>query len=326
MFYAIRHFTRYRYSHSVWQSMMEVRMHPRSEGSQRCFIFQLSVNPRARIFAHTDARGNLVHHFDLPQRHRQLTIISDALVNIDEQQPLPETMDYRAWDDVQEMTEKKDYWDALMPSHFARTSPELEDLANEIGVAKRDGRSPLAFLTDVAAGVYRSFTYVKKSTAVNSPIEHALRSRQGVCQDFAHIMITLVRRAEIPCRYVSGYLYHGKENSDRSADGATHAWVEAALPGLGWVGFDPTNNLIAAERHIRTAVGRDYADVPPTMGTMKGKAETELQVRVRVTPSQAVLPPDEEFAADEEWSQFLEEDHQSQLMRAQQQQQQQAQQ
>ncbi len=323
MFYAIRHFTRYRYSHPVWQSMMEVRMHPRSEGNQRCFIFQLSVNPRARIFAHTDARGNLVHHFDLPQRHRQLTIISDALVNLDAQQTIPETMDYAAWDELDQLVDKKDYWDMLMPSHFARTSPELQELAEEIGVRERDGRSPLGFLQDVASGVYRSFSYVKKSTAVNSPIEHALKSRQGVCQDFAHIMITLVRNANIPCRYVSGYLYHSSENSDRSSDGATHAWVEAVLPGLGWVGFDPTNNIIVGERHIRTAVGRDYADVPPTMGTMKGKAETELQVRVRVTPSQAVLPPDEEFAADEEWSQFLEEDNQAQVMHAQQQQQQQ---
>jgi transglutaminase-like putative cysteine protease len=322
MFYAIRHFTRYRYSHPVWQSMMEVRMHPRSEGNQRCFVFQLSVNPRARIFAHTDARGNLVHHFDLPQRHRQLTIISDALVNLDAPQTIPETMDYGAWDDLEQLIEKKDYWDMLMPSHFARTSPELQELADEIGVRERDGRSPLAFLQDVASGVYRSFSYVKKSTAVNSPIEHALKSRQGVCQDFAHIMITLVRNANIPCRYISGYLYHSGENSDRSSDGATHAWVEAVLPGLGWVGFDPTNNIIVGERHIRTAVGRDYADVPPTMGTMKGKAETELQVRVRVTPSQAVLPPDEEFASDEEWSQFLEEDNQAQVMHAQQQQQQ----
>ena len=322
MFYAIRHFTRYRYSHPVWQSMMEVRMHPRSEGNQRCFIFQLSVNPRARIFAHTDARGNLVHHFDLPQRHRQLTIISDALVNLDAPQTIPEAMDYGAWDELDQLIEKKDYWDMLMPSHFARTSPELQELAEEIGVNEREGRSPLAFLQDVASGVYRSFSYVKKSTAVNSPIEHALKSRQGVCQDFAHIMITLVRNANIPCRYVSGYLYHSAENSDRSSDGATHAWVEAVLPGLGWVGFDPTNNIIVGERHIRTAVGRDYADVPPTMGTMKGKAETELQVRVRVTPSQAVLPPDEEFAADEEWSQFLEEDNQAQVMHAQQQQQQ----
>ena len=106
MFYAIRHFTRYRYSQPVWQSMMEVRMHPRSEGSQRCFIFQLSVNPRARIFAHTDARGNLVHHFDLPSRHRQLTIISDALVNIDEQQRVPDSMEYDAWYELEEMIEK----------------------------------------------------------------------------------------------------------------------------------------------------------------------------------------------------------------------------
>jgi transglutaminase-like putative cysteine protease len=319
MFYAIRHFTRYRYSHLVWQSMMEVRMHPRSEGHQRCFVFQLSVNPRARIFGYTDSYGNLVHHFDLPSRHSQLTIITDALVDIDAQSPIPEDMSYEAWSDLEQLVEKKDYWDMLMPSYFARSSPELEALATEIGASERKRRSPLAFLRDIASGVYRSFKYVKKSTAVNSPIEDALNSRQGVCQDFAHIMIALVRNARIPCRYVSGYLYQTTENSHPSADGATHAWVEALLPGIGWVGFDPTINQLAGEKHIRTAIGRDYADVPPTMGVMKGKAETQLQVRVRVTPSQAVLPPDEEFAADEEWSQFLDETQQAQFIEAQQQ-------
>ena len=321
MFYAIRHFTRYRYSHYVWQSMMEVRMHPRSEGTQRCFVFQLSVNPRARIFGYTDFYGNLVHHFDLPSRHGQLTIITDALVNIDGQPSVPEVMEYEGWRDLEALVEKNDYWDMLMPSHFARSSPELEELAAEIGATERNGRSPLAFLRDIASGVHRSFNYVKKSTEVNSPIEDALRSRQGVCQDFAHIMIALVRNARIPCRYVSGYLYHSTENSHPSADGATHAWVEALLPSIGWVGFDPTINRLAGEKHIRTAIGRDYADVPPTMGVMKGKADTQLQVRVRVTPSQAVLPPDEEFAADEEWSQFLDETQQSHLVDAQQQQQ-----
>jgi transglutaminase-like putative cysteine protease len=321
MFYAIRHFTRYRYSHYVWQSMMEVRMHPRSEGTQRCFVFQLSVNPRARIFGYTDFYGNLVHHFDLPSRHGHLTIISDALVNIDGPPSIPEVMEYEGWQDLEELVEKNDYWDMLMPSHFARSSPELEELAAEIGATERNGRSPLAFLRDIASGVHRSFNYVKKSTEVNSPIEDALRSRQGVCQDFAHIMIALVRNARIPCRYVSGYLYHSNDNSHPSADGATHAWVEALLPSIGWVGFDPTINRLAGENHIRTAIGRDYADVPPTMGVMKGKADTQLQVRVRVTPSQAVLPPDEEFAADEEWSQFLDETQQSHLVDAQQQQQ-----
>jgi transglutaminase-like putative cysteine protease len=320
MFYAIRHFTRYRYSRSVWQSMMEVRMHPRSEGHQRCFVFQLSVNPRARIFGYTDSYGNLVHHFDLPSRHGQLTIISDALVDIDVQPSIPEIMEYQRWQELEDLIEKKDYWDMLMPSHFARSSPELEQLAGEIGASERKGRSPLAFLQDIASGVHRSFSYVKKSTAVNSPIEDALRSRQGVCQDFAHIMIALVRNARIPCRYVSGYLYQGGENAHPSADGATHAWVEALLPRIGWIGFDPTTNRAAGEKHIRTAIGRDYADVPPTMGMMKGKADTQLQVRVRVTPSQAVLPPDEEFAADEEWSQFLDETEQSPSAETQQQQ------
>ena len=320
MFYAIRHFTSYRYNRSVWQSMMEVRMHPRSEGNQRCFVFQLSVNPRARIFGYTDSYGNLVHHFDLPSRHSQLTIVSDALVNIEAQPSIPDFMEYQGWQELEELVEKKDYWDMLMPSHFARSSPELEQLAGEIGVTERKRRSPLAFLQDIASGVHRSFSYVKKRTAVNSPIEDALRSRQGVCQDFAHIMIALVRNARIPCRYVSGYLYHSTENAHPATDGATHAWVEALLPGLGWVGFDPTIDRLASEQHIRTATGRDYADVPPTRGMMKGKAGTQLQVRVRVTPSQAVLPPDEEFAADEEWSQFLDETQQSQLAEAQQQQ------
>jgi transglutaminase-like putative cysteine protease len=279
------------------------------------------VNPRARIFGYTDFYGNLVHHFDLPSRHGHLTIISDALVNIDGPPSIPEVMEYEGWQDLEELVEKNDYWDMLMPSHFARSSPELEELAAEIGATERNGRSPLAFLRDIASGVHRSFNYVKKSTEVNSPIEDALRSRQGVCQDFAHIMIALVRNARIPCRYVSGYLYHSNENSHPSADGATHAWVEALLPSIGWVGFDPTINRLAGENHIRTAIGRDYADVPPTMGVMKGKADTQLQVRVRVTPSQAVLPPDEEFAADEEWSQFLDETQQSHLVDAQQQQQ-----
>ena len=96
MFYAIRHFTCYRYSHLVWQSMMEVRMHPRSEGTQRCFVFQLSVNPRARIFGYTDSYGNLVHHFDLPSRHCQLTIVTDALVNIETSHGFPSPWSMKA--------------------------------------------------------------------------------------------------------------------------------------------------------------------------------------------------------------------------------------
>jgi transglutaminase-like putative cysteine protease len=312
MFYAIRHLTRYRYNRPVWQSMMEVRMHPLSELAQRCFTFRLQVNPRARIFTFQDHLGNQVHHFDLPQHHRELSIVADSLVNLEPPPPLPEALPFEAWADLQRLVAEGDHWPMLMPSHYARGTPPLDDLVRELEVDRVDGRDPLTLVRDISVGIHGAFDYVRKSTGVNSPIEASLTSRQGVCQDFAHIMIAIVRGQRIPCRYVSGYLYHGEEHHDRSADGATHAWVEALLPGLGWVGFDPTNNLMPGPRHIRTAVGRDYADVPPTLGTMKGRAETELQVRVRVTPSQALLPPDDDFAADEEWSLFIEDDEQAQ--------------
>jgi transglutaminase-like putative cysteine protease len=322
MFYAIRHFTRYRYSRPVWESNMEVRMHPRSENTQRCFTFQLSVSPRARIFSYTDHIGNMVHHFDVPELHNHLTIIADALVDIDAAVELPQDLGSDAWSELGRLIEREDYWDMLMPSHFARNSPELLAFADELGIKERNGDDPLILIRKLNTELYNRLSYVKQSTSVDSPIEHALQLRQGVCQDFAHIMIALLRNIRIPCRYVSGYLHHDPAHEDRSAEGATHAWAEAFLPGLGWVGFDPTNDLIAGERHIRTAIGRDYADVPPTLGTLKGSADTELQVRVRVTPSEAVLPPDQEFAADQEWSRFLAKDQEAQLIHAEQQQQQ----
>jgi transglutaminase-like putative cysteine protease len=320
MFYAIRHLTRYRYNRPVWQSMLEVRMHPRSEGHQRCFTFRLSVNPRARIFTFNDHLGNQVHHFDLPQHHRELTIVADALVNMEAVPEVPALLPYDSWDELNRMINTGDHWPMLLPSVYARPSPLLDTLVDELDAREPNGRDPLTMVQQINLGINQAFAYVRKSTAVNSPIEACLGTRQGVCQDFAHVMIAMVRGLRIPCRYVSGYLYHGAEDNDRSADGATHAWVEALLPELGWVGFDPTNNLVAGNRHIRTAVGRDYSDVPPTLGTMKGRAETELQVRVRVTPSQALLPPDEEFAADEEWSLFLETDKEAQEAYEQQQQ------
>ena len=321
MFYAVRHFTRYRYTRPVWESAMEVRMHPRSEHMQRCFTFQLSVSPRSRIFAYTDHLGNLVHHFDIPALHRHLTVIADALVEVDAPDPLPASLGQEAWKELDDMIEHDDYWDMLRPSHFARPSDELLTLAREFDASSRDGQDPLDVLLRLNKGVYSTFNYVKQSTSVDSPIEDALRSRQGVCQDFAHIMIALVRNLHIPCRYVSGYLHHSSAHEDRSADGATHAWVEALLPGLGWIGLDPTNDLIAGDRHIRTATGRDYADVPPTLGILKGSAVSEMQVRVRVSPSEAILPPDQEFASDEEWSRFLEKDLLAERLYAQQQQQ-----
>ena len=140
--------------------------------------------------------------------------------------------------------------------------------------------------------LFHAFHYAPSHTKVDSPIDDALKARVGVCQDLAHIMIALARRIGIPCRYVSGYLSPGKDSKDRSAQGATHAWAEAYLPTLGWVGFDPTNDVLAAERHVRVAIGRDYADVPPTRGVFRGEARSELAVLVTVSLSDSPIRSD----------------------------------
>jgi transglutaminase-like putative cysteine protease len=143
-------------------------------------------------------------------------------------------------------------------------------------------------LRKTAAEIFTRLEYSPRSTRVDSPIDEALTAQRGVCQDFAHIFIALARHLGVPCRYVSGYLFHEPGSADRSADGATHAWAEVLLPDFGWVGIDPTNNSMAGERHIRVAFGRDYADVPPTRGVYKGvtTVRSELAVSVRVGPAQ----------------------------------------
>ena len=309
MFYTIRHLTKFRYSAPVSESLMELRMQPRTEANQRCLTFQVSVTPRTRVASYRDYLGNTVHHFDVPGRHRQLVIVAEALVEVREPAGLP-ALDGAAWTELDAMIAAGDYWEMLMPSHFAQPTVQLQAFARELGFDSREqarSRDPLALLLELNSALYSAIAYMPKSTQVDSPLDHALRSRKGVCQDFAHIMLALVRQLGIPCRYVSGYLFHRSGEKTRSAEGATHAWVEALLPESGWVGFDPTNNVLASDGHVRTAVGRDYADVPPSRGVFKGSVESELTVAVRVAPSEAPPPTDEEPPA-EDWSAVLHEE------------------
>jgi transglutaminase-like putative cysteine protease len=291
MYYSIRHVTKFSYNAPISESLMEVRMQPRSDGFQRCLSFDLSVSPRARIQTYRDYLGNLVHHFDIPGRHNQLAIKSEALVEILSPPEIPESLGEGGWQQLEEVKKSEDLWDMLSPSHFTPRSKLLEEFEGELNL--QPGNDPLSLLRQLNTAIYNTFDYKPQSTTVDSPIDEALEKRQGVCQDYAHIMIALVRHLGIPCRYVSGYLFHQTDQPDRSAQDATHAWLEALLPDLGWVGFDPTNNLIAGERHIRTAIGRDYADVPPTRGVFKGEAETELKVAVQVSPTSYQLPETE---------------------------------
>ncbi|MGB6947557.1 MAG: transglutaminase family protein [Bryobacteraceae bacterium] len=309
MYYSIRHVTKFRYSAHVSESLMEARMQPRSDAAQRCLSFQLNVQPKTRVQSYRDYLGNTVHHFDVPGRHKQLSIVADALVDVQPVLALPKSLGENAWEELDDMIAAGDYIEMLMPSQFGQSTDLLEEFAHELDVESREKArqcDPLQFVLNLNALLYAKIAYVPKSTRVDSPIDHALESRQGVCQDFAHVMIGLTRRIGIPCRYVSGYLFHKAGDKTRSAEGATHAWVETLLPGLGWVGFDPTNNVLAGERHVRTSVGRDYADVPPTKGVFKGSAESQLLVAVHVAPSDA--PPLEPELGIEDWSQALRED------------------
>jgi transglutaminase-like putative cysteine protease len=288
MFYSIRHTTQFVYSAPVSESLTEVRMQPRTEAMQRCLGFELGTNPRAKISAYRDRLGNAIHHFDVPVQHSTLRITAESRVECLPPAELPDRLDDSAWNELDDATREGGYWDFLTSSTFVVQSQALSRVARELDAGRRS--DPLTLLRDLNQGIFSSFDYRPESTQVDSPIDHALEERQGVCQDFAHIMLALVRPIGIPSRYVSGYLFHGVDNHDRSDAGASHAWVEAWLPGLGWTGFDPTNNLIAAERHVKAAIGRDYADVPPTRGVFKGRATSELSVAVQVALTDSPPP------------------------------------
>jgi transglutaminase-like putative cysteine protease len=303
-FYSIRHLTRFRYKRPVSESIMETRMHPRSDHSQHCLSFSLSVSPRCRVFSYRDHYGNNVQHFDIPGEHQQLVIVAESLVEQHIPMDVPTFLAPDAWGALDALIAEGDYGEMLLPSTFAQPTPALLELARKLNVVRRD--DPLMVVHELNKSIYEYFEYVPRATRVDSPIDVAIASRQGVCQDFAHTMIALLRQIGIPARYVSGYLYRGRGDHDRSLPDASHAWVEVLLPQLNWVGLDPTNDLIAYNRHIRTAVGRDYADVPPTHGIFRGKTESELYVAVHVEASLEPPPLDRKLPIPDDWSVLVE--------------------
>ena len=177
---------------------------------------------------------------------------------------LPDTLGTGAWKEIRSWAESFSYWDFTHSSAFAQPSPALTAFVDELGIRPED--DPLTTLLQLSDAVHSSFQYVPGSTSVVSPIEHILESRQGVCQDYSHVMIAIARSWKIPARYVFGYLYIDGQGEEGVPQAATHAWTECHLPDLGWIGFDPTNRCLADERHVQVAIGRDYQDVAPIRG------------------------------------------------------------
>ena len=264
-------------------------MQPQRSARQRLVSFDLEIDPPTQVFSYADSFGNAVYHFDVPQPHDQLTITARSAVESQPPSPLPERLDMGEWDRLRSEFLRGENFDFLHPHGFARETDALRVYEQDHDINALRRLDPLSAVKALNSTIYESFGYEAGVTRADSPIDDVLKARKGVCQDFVHVMLAILRSWGIPARYVSGYLFTDRQHGDRSDPDATHAWVEVFLPSLRWIGFDPTNNSVATERHIACAVGRDYSDVPPSRGVYKGEAESGLAVGVRVSKARAAL-------------------------------------
>ena len=278
--YEIEHISRYLYTTPVRHGVLSLCLKPREDAGQRLLSFDIATSPPAPLNSETDVFGNTKQIVNIHREHRALEIVSRSAVERTPTAPPPGPMSADAWESIRSSSGAFTYWEFTHPSLFARPSPALTAFVDESGIEVGD--DPLETLLQLSDTLSRSFEYVPGSTSAVSPIEHILESRQGVCQDYVHVMIAIARSWNVPARYVSGYLYTDSRDGDGPPQTASHAWVECRLPELGWIGIDPTNSCLAAERHVQVAVGRDYHDVAPTRGVFVGDGESRLDVEVRI--------------------------------------------
>jgi transglutaminase-like putative cysteine protease len=255
---------------------------PSTDVNQTCLIFIISTDPDASVF-HFDLPWGRVHHFDIVAPHDTLKITCEASVETHRRNPfedmqlIQEDRDFYFLRDIREY-----YIDFLSPTLRV---PILEQTDQFAIRAKDEAETPAtaSFLISLMNLIHREFAYVPGATTVDSSVQDVIDHRMGVCQDFAHLMLSICRRQQIPSRYVSGYLYTGIGGNDLVSGDASHAWIECLLPGGHWIGFDPTNNLVVNDKYIKVQHGRDYSDVPPLRGIYRGASAQELDVIVKVT-------------------------------------------
>lgn len=302
--FEIEHVSHYRYTSPARHSVMSLCLQPRDSVRQQLLRFNLTTDPFALSSVGTDPYGNTQHVFSVHRWHESLKIMSRATVDTGPAAQLPSRLEAGAWDKVLTWRDSFALWDFTHDSPLARSSPALTSFIEREKIEPAD--DPLLAVGTLSEKLHGVFDYVPGTTTAASPIDHILETGRGVCQDYAHVMIAIARSWGVPARYVSGYVHVTGEsrehapissqtqtalqspNSSQSQtslqtpQSATHAWVECRLPGLGWVGFDPTNQTLADDHHVTIAVGRDYQDVPPSKGTLQGFVESILEVDVRM--------------------------------------------
>jgi transglutaminase-like putative cysteine protease len=265
---------------------------PLSDSDQTCLDFRLTITPPARISAY-DLPSGRVHNFDVRSPHTELVIAAESLVVTHRTNPfaalqlVTDDSEFYTRDSVRQR-----FAEYLMPTQRVPLDPETDRIA---AVARKQaGVGTASFLIALTRLLHRVFDYSPGATNVNTTITQVLENKQGVCQDFAHLMLAICRRQGIPSRYISGYLYTGEPEQDDNepntgaptgrlvSGNAMHAWVECLMPGNEWRGFDPTNNMVTNHYYVKVHYGRDYGDALPVRGVYRGPFAHTLDVSVQV--------------------------------------------
>lgn len=283
MRYRATHLTRYLYEQPVSQCLSEARLTPRELPYQHLVHSAVCVDPAPEVMERrTDYYGNEVLAFSIFRTHDSFVTTSSSLVDVlPDTRPVPPEL---SWEKARAHLVEHDDTDSLAAYEFTFDSPYVAaapELADYARPTFTPGRPIVEAVKELSHRIHEEFLYRPRSTTIDMPLIEVLSKRQGVCQDFTHVMIGALRSLQLSARYVSGYLKSG--GTYQGAE-ASHAWVSVFIPGYGWLDLDPTNDMIPGQGHVTLALGRDYGDVTPVKGIALGGGGQTVEVEVRVTP------------------------------------------
>ncbi|CAM2960413.1 transglutaminase family protein [Skermania piniformis] len=269
------HATGYAYDAPVTQSFNEARLTPRADHRQNVVLSRVETVPATRAYRYTDYWGTAVTAFDLHAPHTELEVTSSSVV---ETEAFAGPTDVLSWAELRDEHLLDRFDELLTPTAYVPRERKLATVARQLA----RGVTPDRAVVRAAEWVHSEMEYLPGTTSVHTSALQAFAEREGVCQDYAHLTLLLLRSMGIPSRYVSGYLHpEPQARIGRPVDGQSHAWVEAWTGN--WWAYDPTNATEITEQHVSVGVGRDYADVPPLKGIFTGGSSTDLDVVVEVT-------------------------------------------
>lgn len=280
MEFEITHVTRYKYGHSAAEAYGEARLTPPTRETQTVLSHRLVIDPEVKSSGYTDHFGNHVHFFSLPFRHDYLVVSNQAVVRTHAPDLSAEGLDLSVQESRQilgsALTEVFEY---LQPTNVVGTGREAVQWARRFFAGRAPMREALQRFNEA---LHDEFTYRSGSTENATPLSTIWKTKTGVCQDFAHIGLSILRTAGMPARYVCGYIETDPPAEGRALTGAvaTHAWIEVLVPGMRWFALDPTNRQWVNERYVAVSFGRDFSDATPLRGTFKGSGGQTMKVRV----------------------------------------------